>query len=737
MIFVQCFEINQFFISLISSPFPESTKRLAPPPPSSKTPKPSTTLSHPPHNCCCVKSDVTTLITELRNPNDVLWTLMDRSYQAELHAIEIEKATTDNEHETRSGKINRDKTEHVEKATGDSEKLNCKNESSDRVNKTIDVHGYNEKENNEDIEELKGFNMEKIHEENNKVMKQPSSCEEEPRDQMDRNIEDEKSLSNSDVKHLTRLSGKNCKIVEKEDYESFKTLPSVVKMKEQSDQQIVNEEKTENTSVKIVSLTPKGERKTFAQKPEILFSMDDVVNKVNQNYKNNNYLKMNNYNLNPKQIDPLTRKSNLEPNALSFPAFDLTLVRSTDSKELNLEKYPAKEEYPSTRVILKEENAVLNTETENTNNTVMENSENSSVVETGNNELKITSNKQGVSLTDRLDTDIIDININNHQLESNKVNTPNQELALTETESSTILPPPNEFANVEEPWTPSNSIQSPQAQSTPKNILDDVENTMEILLDDFEAQAIDDLHANVRNTFTNPLAQATYYSHATEFNQYLTTMLSEDATEEPGQLGDFNGNRTYVDQPVRDQRTSKENVSMRGDAKAFDSRDAFTAFRKRDLRDFSSLSSEQDDFGSDNFITQDELDLLVTSEVSSVAEFSLNDIRLPSSPSQWKFVKPEHSDSIEVNLSESEHSGYDSSEESGDAESLGESGDAESPPLKAPVPNDEGSRGYEKNLTPSSSDDEASNFLFRLSSDLETFWNGDKRDGRPEENGKL
>lgn len=549
---------------------------------------------------------------------------MDQSYEAELNSLESEKATIDHE------------------------KVNCEKENSDQVN-IVDI-------------------------------KEHRDSEKEPSEQMKRDIKyynDEMTGSEDRI----RMSESNDQLIDNDDFDRSKTLPSIVKIKVKSDTEYVNEQPTNDTSVKIVNLTPKCERKPFVQKPEILFSLDDVVNKVNQNYKNSNYLKLNNSFAHFKQVDP-TSKSNLEPNAhLKGSSIDIAFMKSTDSKKLNVDTLSSRDIRSSIdeSLVGSNENSVKSVKELSTVST----SSDTSKEEMDNTEEKIPLNKKYTS--------VIDLNINNEDQtkESTKNEIQDQEVNLIENDTLTILPPPNEFANIhEEVWIDSNSIQNPSLENA----------TMEILLYDLEAEAINDLHANVINTFTNPLAQVTYYTHAQEFNEYLSTMLSEDSVDE---LRDMVESGSIVDNSTRSSKeyakASKENAKSR------------EAFRERDL---SSLSSDQDvDFGSDNFITQDELDLFDSSEVSSVTEFTLNDIRMPSSPTQWKFVKPEHTDSIEVNLSDhSDNSGYDSSEESGAKSDEGD--EAESPPLKPD----------------GISDDEVSNFLFRLSSDLETFWNCDKKD---------
>uniref|UniRef100_A0A8D9B4B8 Uncharacterized protein n=1 Tax=Cacopsylla melanoneura TaxID=428564 RepID=A0A8D9B4B8_9HEMI len=609
----------------------KSSKRSAPLPPSLALNLPpiscpdmslsqcSLSLSLGPHclptqgQCYCKKTDVTTLLTELSNPNDELWTLMDQSYESEINSIRAMKSAT-NKEIIRDEEITFDQTNEKLELDRD-EKLAC--ELADSVT-FLTSNDSEKKKSFQDLSEA---------------------------------ISPEDVLYKSD------------------------TLPSIVKVKLKDKPELEKEESELNTKPLLRTgnnCTPKYEKKLVVNRPEFLSSMEDVIHKVNENYSKNIFLNLNYtpvftgyYQLPARARNTKVSSENINTKIVSDNSFnsdndigDKGVTEDSSCKKML--------DYPN-------DDDGKNTQTEK--------------------EEKICTDE----IQRKYDVRVVneDFNSNEPRDDSPDVKTAGEEDStqadiireeITSVDIQTgIIPPPNAFAN-------NNNVVDVKSDENQSYSFGD--KTMDIILDDLEAQTVNDLHENVNkmNTFTNPLTQVTYYSYAQEFNQYLSTMLS-----------DKSGNETN-DEIAPIVETYGNLYSKRNEL-----------IKRSFTSSFSNQDEDSCNIKDKAFISQEELDSIVDSpEVSSLTDFTINDLDLNAmSETCWKFVKPIHSDSVEVNLSDDDerNSGYDSSsEDSGGKPDPNES--SVSPPLK---PDD------------LSNDEEVSNFLFRLNSDVEKFLNGDRK----------
>ncbi|KAI5756409.1 hypothetical protein M8J77_024881 [Diaphorina citri] len=694
----------------------ESIKRQAPRPPTSKvtplTLSPTTNFSQrsTTRHCCCPNSDITTLLTELSNPNDELWMLMDQSYESEMNSLNSEQSDQTNDGIVQSNDRMDQMNNRIEQTNDRRDQTNGRiDQTSNRIDQTnyrIDQTDNRIDQTNDRIDQTNDTS-------DQTVDRRGNAGETDVNDEIKDDTSSEITLIPQDIS--ARRENHNELIINsakdrqgKEVSPKCNTSPSIINMKLKDNQKHDSdkngqEREQDIRSRKIIrDLTPKFPRRPIVSKPDI--NMEDVVNKVNETYKKSNYL----------SIKPLKSRRFEETSSGSNDVNGNAKVGRTDGSlglrevvdditptEENLRReITFSDENPNSKIDVSARKLMDSSKDSHLTTMILDvpNEERSSntledkIEKTDSNEEKSSNtvddniNKFLVEIVETPDSNLT----NTDELDPSRDETIPQETNGLENESTSIIPPPNEFANKTNLTRIIESINQHYLRSENKS--------MGIILDDFEAQAVNGLHENVMNTFTNPLAQVTYYNHAQEFNQYLSTMLSEESTEETGIIAN----------------TGANGAPQSGIDKTRDSREVF----RRNRETSSDVEFSSDSCASkDNALTQDEFDPYVdSSEVSSVNEFTLNDLNPNafSFETHWKFVKPEHSDSIEVNLSDDSemNSGYDSSSE----ESAEKSDEPESPIVKEKQCNDEG----------------VSNFLFRLNADIETFLNTDRKDGPSE-----
>lgn len=614
-----------------------------------------------------------------------------------------------------------------------------------------------------------------------------------------------------------------------DDLSKSDTLPASVNMKLKTNPATPTNGNQENQSFTplqrtVNNCTPKFQRKQVSKTVDIPSSMDDVVNKVNETYKKSNYLNLSSKPAPSGYYDQIkdtkiTTVKSLKT-GFNFPK------ESNDLPSLQILKHGE----PINKSLNDFRKGVVTND-----NFVDEKIKFSSeVAKTEKDRDPVDPHSKNVSDDQILENDIKGIydtiRYHNNNLTNETYSTPDETIVeKTNSEAienaKSIIPPPNAFANKDDSKKEESVVSQKdkidiivndwevkkhetlvdtlnendkymevmfddfeaKQNKTINKILADFEanhdktidydfesindQTMDILLDDFEAQAVNDLHDNVMNTFTNPMAQVTYYSRARELNKYLATMLSTDSTDDlRNRVRDENEELRHVElrtlsgknydptvaefrestfqQPANPWNFRDPACEINGDLSNLSSINHDNPRNFKDLKykmvgDLRNLNSEDTDISADastnegkhllsrlgtsrnssrkyseapgdirnvKKVCTDELEPFIDSELSSISDVTLSDSQATSLETCWRFVKPKHSDSTEVNLSDSSrNSGYDSSSEESDTR---DESDASS---------------LMETVAEAAPDEEAGNFLFRLNAEVDKFLCGGDR----------